>query len=658
MKLFLKFFLILFLIIFSKSVFPQNGGRKDSTENFIKKNFSISGGISLYGELYSISGIAARRPSSTGRLLIRPIFTLFNTFSIPVEIILSTEGSSARQNINQFGINPAWGWGQAHLGDFTESYSDFTLNGVVIRGAGIDLSPGIFRFSTVAGFTQQAVNGGAQNGSYKRFLFASRIGLGKENSSHFDLIVLKSKDDISSVNTNQKSITVLTPNGDDQFPIGTLQTIRWSSAGLTGDVKIELSRDGGTTFQTIFADQPANGFVDWNVSGTETYQALIKITSLDDSSLSDVSDYPFTIASGIQAKTGNRYNGNANQTASTPQENLVLGTAGKLNLADNKLILNFEATGSVYTRDLRSSEINTDSSNIPGFFTSLYKPRTSSNYDYAFNAGARLNLTTFNLKLGYKQIGPGYNSLGLAYLQDDQRQLTVVTSYRFSKYSISANWFRFSDNLLDQKDYTTLRNQYGINFNGLFTSYWNANFLINILNMANDSNNDTTKVDFSSLVLGMNHVFMIGQRSFLQNISFNYTYQKSENNSALLTGMTTKVNTANIGFTFYISENFSANSSFGLVSSTYADTISSSTKTISLGLNNSALNNKLHSSFSIGSSFLENNSSFRTILTSGYSFSRADKISLTISYNAFRTSEMNRNNFNEIIAGLNFSHNF
>ena len=217
---------------------------------------------------------------------------------------------------------------------------------------------------------------------------------------------------------------------------------------------------------------------------------------------------------------------------------------------------------------------------------------------------------------------------------------------------------RFSDNLIDQKAYTTSRNQFGINVNGLLTKFWNANFMINILNMGNDSNNDTTKVDFSSLVLGMNHVFIIGQQSFLQNISVNYVYQKSENNSALLSGSVTKVNTVNLGFSYYISENLSANTSFGLVSSIYADTVKSDTKIVSLGINHNALSNKLHTSFSISTSFLQSNSSYRTILSSGYSFTASDKISLTVSYNAFRTTEINGSNFNEVIAGLNYSHNF
>ncbi len=656
-KRFLKYFLII-LSVFQINLFAQSSSNADSSKSFLEKNVSISGDINLYGELYSISGQAARRPSSTGRLIIRPTITFFNTFSIPFEIILSTEGSSARQNINQFGINPSWGWGRFHLGDFSEKYSDFTLNGITIRGAGLDLHPGIFRFSTVAGFSQQAVKGGAQNGSYRRFLFASKIGLGKESGSHFDLIFLRSKDDVSSLSTGKPSITVMTPNGDDAFPIGTIQTIRWSSTAITGNVKIELSRDGGSTFQTIFNNQPANGFVDWNVTGPGTFQAIIKITGIDDPNISDVSNYPFTIASGIQPKIGNRFNGNANTQAVTPQENMVIGTAGKIHLADNKFIINFEASGSIYTRDLRSSEINVDSTNIPRFLIGIYKPRISSNYDYAFNTGFKLNLNTFNLQVDYKQIGPGYNSLGLAYLQNDQRQITAVTSFRFSRYSVSLNWLRVNDNLIDQKSFTTSRNIYGLNINGSLTKSWNGNFMVNILRMGNNSNNDTTKVNFSSFVLSTNQVFMLGQKSFLQNVSFNYTFQESENKSALVTGTGTKVHNVNLGFTFYISENFTANSSLGLVSSTFADTVTNSTKIISLGLQQNALNNKLHTSVSFSSSILKNNKSYRAVISSAYSITKADRVSLTFSYNAFRTSEFNRSGFNEVIAGLNFSHRF
>ena len=44
------------------------------------------------------------------------------------------------------------------------------------------------------------------------------------------------------------SITVTSPNGGEIWPIGSSQNIAWTSSGLTGNVKIEISRNGGTSW--------------------------------------------------------------------------------------------------------------------------------------------------------------------------------------------------------------------------------------------------------------------------------------------------------------------------------------------------------------------------------------------------------------------------
>ena len=44
------------------------------------------------------------------------------------------------------------------------------------------------------------------------------------------------------------SITVTSPNGGEIWPIGSVQNISWTSSGLTGNVKIEVSRNGGTSW--------------------------------------------------------------------------------------------------------------------------------------------------------------------------------------------------------------------------------------------------------------------------------------------------------------------------------------------------------------------------------------------------------------------------
>lgn len=95
--------------------------------------------------------------------------------------------------------------------------------------------------------------------------------------------------------TQPTSLTVLAPNGGENWPINTVQTISWTSSNLSGNVNIELSRDGGATYTTLFASTPNGGSQRWRVTGPATTQALIRISSVSTPSVSDTSDNVFTI---------------------------------------------------------------------------------------------------------------------------------------------------------------------------------------------------------------------------------------------------------------------------------------------------------------------------------------------------------------------------
>ena len=92
------------------------------------------------------------------------------------------------------------------------------------------------------------------------------------------------------------SITVTVPNGGEDWPIGSMQTIQWTSTGSIANVKIELSRDGGSTFETLFASTPNDGSESWTVTGPATTNALIRISDAANPATTDSSDAPFTIS--------------------------------------------------------------------------------------------------------------------------------------------------------------------------------------------------------------------------------------------------------------------------------------------------------------------------------------------------------------------------
>jgi hypothetical protein len=91
-------------------------------------------------------------------------------------------------------------------------------------------------------------------------------------------------------------ITLQAPNGGERFFTQTSRAITWTSQGIGGaSVKIELSRDNGATFDTIIGSTPDTGSANWTVAGPPAAQARIRLTALDVSGVSDVSDAPFQI---------------------------------------------------------------------------------------------------------------------------------------------------------------------------------------------------------------------------------------------------------------------------------------------------------------------------------------------------------------------------
>jgi len=91
------------------------------------------------------------------------------------------------------------------------------------------------------------------------------------------------------------ALTLQAPNGGETWTIGSNQTIRWSSSGVSGKIRIQLSRDGGVTWKTIFSGVGNSGSKSWKVTGPATSNARSRISSVRTPALVDMSDASFTI---------------------------------------------------------------------------------------------------------------------------------------------------------------------------------------------------------------------------------------------------------------------------------------------------------------------------------------------------------------------------
>lgn len=92
------------------------------------------------------------------------------------------------------------------------------------------------------------------------------------------------------------TIQLNTPNGGESWEVGTSQTIRWlAGAGVT-NVKIELQRTTGGSWETIEATVPATDkSYPWTVTGPATSTAIVKISDTTDPLIFDMSEAVFEI---------------------------------------------------------------------------------------------------------------------------------------------------------------------------------------------------------------------------------------------------------------------------------------------------------------------------------------------------------------------------
>ena len=90
------------------------------------------------------------------------------------------------------------------------------------------------------------------------------------------------------------ALTVITPNGGEEWPAGATRTIQWSKDPGVVSVTIEVSRDDGATWRTVATDRTGTSF-DWVVTAPlAAGSARVRISDARVSA-ADGSDQPFTI---------------------------------------------------------------------------------------------------------------------------------------------------------------------------------------------------------------------------------------------------------------------------------------------------------------------------------------------------------------------------
>ncbi len=218
----LGFLMIALCIFLAQSVIGQESTNK----------WQFRGNMGIYGDFYSmnsdtVGAIKARRPGSVGRLVVNSTLT-YGEFSLPISLMLSVGQKSAilpaigsqsfiefiKDPSNRIGIAPKYKWIQVLLGTQVPRYSELSVGDLPQFGVGINLTPGLFRFSCFVGTTQLAIEEDTTKniqGIYARKMYSAKIGYGKEEASHVYFIATLMKDDTTSLKT--KPINTMPQNG-------------------------------------------------------------------------------------------------------------------------------------------------------------------------------------------------------------------------------------------------------------------------------------------------------------------------------------------------------------------------------------------------------------------------------------------------------------
>jgi len=89
-------------------------------------------------------------------------------------------------------------------------------------------------------------------------------------------------------------VEITSPNGGESWPVGTNQTINWTSNGVS-NVKIEYTTNSGSTWITIISSTPSDGNHAWTIPNTPSNNCKVKVSDVANPSISDESDDLFAI---------------------------------------------------------------------------------------------------------------------------------------------------------------------------------------------------------------------------------------------------------------------------------------------------------------------------------------------------------------------------
>jgi hypothetical protein len=203
-----------------------------------------------------------------------------------------------------------------------------------------------------------------------------------------------------------------------------------------------------------------------------------------------------------------------------PAENAVISIISEQKIKEH-ITFGLEYAASTYTDNiLLADSLDTE----VAFFSGIMKTNISSRRSNALDTYFGYSQDWFGLKLRFKQIDPGYRSMGTWYMQNDYRNVTIEPRLQFfeNRYILSSSLGLQRDNLEDSESPRMNRTIGSISLSANPVQWYKADLLYSNydLNQVNESYGIDSLLSLSQTTqaLGVNQNISLTGENFAQNL--------------------------------------------------------------------------------------------------------------------------------------------
>jgi hypothetical protein len=222
----------------------------------------------------------------------------------------------------------------------------------------------------------------------------------------------------------------------------------------------------------------------------------------------------------------------------TPAENVILTFLTHQQLF-KRLNFDLQLSQSLYTNDINSDVADSSSHGLMDIFSGFYNANATTYTSNAIESTLGYSGNQVSMVVRFKQIDPGYRSMGAYFFQNDIRNLTFEPAWHSGnqKYSLSGSVGFQRDNLNDALTNTTHRTIGSVSFTANPSQVWNMNATYSNYDMGQSKG--TTPVDSlyeisqttQNLAINQNLNFTGTSLIHLFMLSYNFQKLKDKNDN-------------------------------------------------------------------------------------------------------------------------------